>query len=227
MPEDIEQDGGTQETQGTQEQLEAAIQAAREEGKKEGQSEAHKHWQSVADKQIAAVREAAQGKLSEYEKHITELRQAQMETMTPEERNQALLKEVLDRLDRKESGPEQTETFSGSQTADFDSQEKTDPRTEAQNQIAPVLKEMGVDLTKVDWGTDAPGVEGMRRFLKSLADQWKTPPHEHSESEEEQEANRVDSSRRTGSNQFDILKADPLDLISAGLKESNPSRRLG
>lgn len=235
MADDIEQ-GGTQ-TEGetgsktyNQEDLDKLLADARAEAAKEGEAKAHKHWQSVADKQISQVKEGFASEVSKRDALINEMRQARFQSMSPEERQQAMLEEIYNReiggagaKQASESAPQPS--FNAPAQADFDGQ--ADPREAAQKEIAGILTDMGLDPGKVDWGNDVQGPDSMKRFLASVVAQTKQPEQKKSEDPEESEAERINSQRGSAPVDRDILKMDPLHLISEGLKESKPRRLLG
>lgn len=220
--------GGTQEGQEsipeyTKESVEQLIAQAKEEARKEGEAKAHQHWQGIADKKISEVNKLAEERLSKYEEELSTYRKQRFETMTPEEQQAAMIKELYE---RETKGGDKPSSEGKAQDTDvkpagFDE----DPRIAARKQITPVLEEMGLDVSKIDWGDDTQGAEAMKRFVKSIVDQSKpTGTDETKKTEEEEEAERVNTSRSMGKGEKDILKMNPRDLVIAGLKEDKPSR---
>lgn len=225
MADDINNEsGGTQgdEQEYTKESVEKMIQEAAEKARKEGETQAHQHWQGIADKKISEVNKIAEERLSKYEEELSTYRKQRFETMTPEEQQAAMIKELYER-NTKEG--EKTSSEGKSQDTDtkpagFDE----DPRVAARKQITPVLEELGLDVSKVDWADDTQGPEAMKRFVQSIVAQQKPAEETKTQTEEEKEAERVNASRSMGKTDNDILKMNPRDLVIAGLKEDKPSR---
>lgn len=167
--------------------------------KKEGQTEAYRHWQSVNDRVISAER----GKNEALNKELKDYRDKAFEALSPEEQNKALMREVRDKLD-KPTAPK--------------AEEPSDPAgVNVRESVNATLKEAGLDPSKIDWADDAQGPEAMKRFLKSIVTQVK--PAEVKPSEEEVEANRVDSSKSAGGSIINLKDIDTRDLISKALSK--------
>lgn len=231
MADDInEQSGGTQgeETPKTysEAELKELIEKARGEGLKEGESKAHSHWQSVADQKVSQVMKATEEKLAASERELSEFRKARMESMSPEEQQAAMLREVYERLTSGEKASGSKQETSGVDTKQgFETQKDSekDSVKDARSQFDPVLKELGLDPSKVDWADDAQDMgTQIKRFVQSLIAQQKA--EDKGPTEEEQEAERVNTSRSVGATK-DILKADPWDLVNDYFKETKPDRR--
>lgn len=221
MADDInEQSGGTQEEPKSysESDLKSLLEKAKADGQKEGQSEAHKHWQSVSDKHIADLETKYKGKLSEYEKSVEELRQEKLKAMTPEERQATMLEAVYNKVFSTE--PKNSDKPDTASPADAPADDFGKPDN-AQAEIGSILKEMGLDDSKVNWKTG-----NMKEFLGSIVEQVKGSAKTEDTTEDDTEANRVSTSR-TVSGVVDITKVNPFDLIKQGLTESKPARYIG
>ena len=227
-----EQSGGTQGEEQTQEytkeSVERMIQEAAEKALKEGESKAHQHWQSVADKKISDVNRLAEERLSKYETELSAYKKQRFETLSPEEQQAAMLKEIYERMNsegEKKASPEvKAPEVHDEKPADFGND---DPRQAARKQISPVLQELGIDIEKVDWADETVGPDSMKRFLASIVTQVRGAPAAPEKTEEEVESDRVNTSRSIGKSETDILKMNPRDLVMQGLKDFTPTRLKG
>ncbi len=220
MPE--EGDGGTPNTEekGGEDKVytEVDVQALVAAAKKEGQTETWQHWQSEADKKVSAARTQFETESKATGEELAGLKKARLDALTPEERSQAMLETVYERLTSpavKETPADKPNIPDNTLSPGSDSETVT----QARGEVGAVLKDMGIDLDKVDWADGVQGPDAMKRFLASVvaqvSDKTKTDLEKE---EEEKEASRTESSGKGGSGGFDYMKGDPVDLIKSGVK---------
>lgn len=222
--------GGTTEQQNTESKtyteadVQRMVQEATENGRKDGQTEAHKHFQSVTDKSISALRKEHSEQLAGRDNTIAELRKAQLATMSPEERLQATLDDMAAKLSgqgvRDTSDKSQVGNGPESGSADLSQGDQSDEA--AAKQIAEIRGQVekhladtyGIDASKINWADDSQGAEAVQKFVDSVMSQAQVSRQES----KEDDPNNVDTSNSAGGN----LGFDPKDknaaakLIAAG-----------
>jgi len=187
---------------------EATVQRLIAEAKQEGKTESWRHWQSLADKAVSSV--AAEK--ANLQKQLDELKARQLEGMTPEQRQAAMLEAIYERL--QTGGGQATAPIPATPPPDSTSGPQDDSAAAIKQQVSDVLKEMGVDPAKVDWAEDTSGAEAMKRFIKSIASQAGQPPTEAPKPQDKEE-NQADTSK-PGAAPVDPLQQDPMALLRKG-----------
>lgn len=218
----MENDGGTsgEAKTFTQVEMDAALAGAREEGTKAGRTEAHTHWQSVGDKAINQLTKEFDGRLGQANETITELRKAQLDTMTPEDRSAALMQQVLERIDGKGANDASTKSSPFDQSVDSQ-RDKPSAQDQQAAELAQQRKTMGdnlaakfgIDASKLDWAEGKDGTAAMDVFMESFAGLVKEAGNTEKPKED---PNKVDTANQPGGSVFDLNTADPKDLIRAG-----------
>jgi len=213
-PDETPKDGqGQQNTVGktyTEDQMKELVAAAA----KAGATDVWNKFQSQADRQVAQVKKDAETETERLRRERDDFEQRLLTGMSSEERQEYLLKRVLERQNAPAVTPSQTPS-----QAPTDS---SDQAAVAKEQIASALREVGIDPDKVDWN-DLPN------FAKSVVAQAKggaaTPPADQSgqtgdkddstgDDDEGDKAPPVDMSRSAG-NETDITKMRPEDIIKS------------
>lgn len=179
---------------------------------KEGETKSYRHWQSIADKVVAAEKTRNQALATE----LQGLKDKAFETLSPEDRTKAIWEEIKAGK-AAPAGGEQSKDSPGDKGAQDAGAGSDDQVAVIRGSINEALKDAGVDPAKVDWADDASGPEAMKRFLKSIVTQLKpaeTPKGAVTE------ASRVDTSRSAGGAvTVDLKSIDPTALITSGLSK--------
>ena len=228
---DEDKTGGTPETEekGGEDKVytEADVQTLVGKAKEDGKTESWRHFQSESDKKISVAKTQFEAESKVTGEKLAELQRARLDGMSPEERNQAMMETVYERL-TSPAVPEKSTADKPNSTEDAPGPgSDSGTMAQARDEVGAALKEMGIDAEKVDWAEGVGGPEAMKRFLKSIVDQNSDKTKNDLEKEEEEkEANRTDGSRSAAGGGFDFLKGDPSELILQGAKE-NPRIRGG
>lgn len=216
MPDDITTDkqsnGGTTGKVYTEDEVKKLLA----ESEKKGQATAWKHWQSIHDKALSAEKAKTAQEKELLLKELNDLKQKQLESLTPEERQRVLLEEIYKRMESGSNKPSRTETLESPQDEEYVSEGTVNTET-IRAEVGAVLKEMNVDPDKVDWGEGTTGMEAMKRFLKSIVTQLKSSE----KPSESSEADRLDLTRSTNFKPFDLKSINTAELITAGLKKKS------
>ena len=173
------------------------IEDAEKRGREVGRTESYRHFQSIADKQIAEVKEQAKKEV------ISEMKREQLKSLDPDERYKAMVEEVYNKMfEGTTTVPEKLVTPSPETNVSVD-----DGVEEARKKISATLEKRGVDTSKINWGDGLDPGEAIGVFIDSITSQKReTKP---------QEEPLMDTSR-SASGVMDILKADPVDIIRRG-----------
>ncbi|KKN77071.1 hypothetical protein LCGC14_0364100 [marine sediment metagenome] len=213
-----EEDGGTPEPKTFSEDQVAELVAV---GKKEGASESWRHFQSEADKQISAAKNEGSTREAELAKTIDTMKAAQIETLPVEERTRAMVEELYkDRGGVKSSSP----APDSKATNDSPGVSNEEAEKQVRETIGNHLKEMGLDPSKVNWGTSLDGNENLKALLGSIVDQAKAGQSSAGDDANKDDdksgksgQNNVDTSRGAGTSR-DITQMKPIDLMTSGGK---------
>ncbi len=210
----------------TQAEMDAALSTSRDEGLKAGRTEAHTHWQSVGDKAINQLTKEHEGRLSQANEVITELRKAQLETMDPGERSAAMLQQVLEKMDGQGANnasdkPNPFDRTAESQQDKVSGQDQqvaglAQQRAEMGDALA---KKFGIDASKLDWANGKDGTAAMDVFMESFANALKAVGTE----KPGEDQNPVDTNNQPSGSAFDLNRTDPKDLIRAGAGPVRPN----
>lgn len=210
----------------TKEELDAAIADAKAEAKREGESNAFRHWQSVHDKQMAEATKSLQEQNAALQADLAAREKAAMDAMSPEDRQRAIMEKMWEKMNQPQDGAKSASPQGQSQTPPKDQgqpQYQEPDVAAAQKQVresvGAILKsDFGIDPTKVDWAEDTSGPEAMRRFLKSVREQMggegaKKPEGEGKDGDDD--VNRVSTSHGSTAAP-DVKDIDPGSLIRSG-----------
>lgn len=172
----------------TEEEVQELLKGARQEG----ETKAYRHWQSVADKLVAAER-ANNQKLAE---ELQQLKNRMFEGLSPEDKVKAVWEEI-----------------NRGSVANEPSNDEEPPQDvgDLRESINNTLKELGIDPSKVDWADDADGPTAMKRFIGSIIKQLQPV------ASQKHEGSRVDTSRSVGGNIVDLKTFDSMAAIRRGL----------
>lgn len=203
----------------TETEVQEMIAKASADAEKKGQTAAHSHWQSVADKSIATLKNEYESKLGQQNQTIAELRKAQLDSMSPEDRSLAILEDVRNML----SGQGANNASDKSQANDQlyrtpvdqgPAQDETAAVAQLRKEVADTLqKQYGVDPSKIDWADGEQGTTAMNKFLGSVLSQIGT---QGDQGDQGDDPNHVDTRNSGGGNVFDPKTADPASLIRQG-----------
>ena len=216
-------DGDTKETTFTQ----ADLDEARKDGEGAGQKTAWSHWQGVTDKQVADIRQSEGAKNTELANELGKLKLQNLEGLSTEEQSLAYLKEMNERLkspgDFSSDKPVKSTDFSDTDSKPDDDTAKL--QKEQRNEVSGVIKDMGYDPGKIEWGDGKDPKADMKAFIVSIVSQDKSG--KESTSEDDEETNRGTGTSSRGGESFNIMTADPTALMAEGLKEGNIMPRGG
>ncbi len=209
----------------TQAEMDTALSTSRDEGLKAGRTEAHTHWQSVGDKAINQLTKEHEGRLSQANEVITELRKVQMDAMDPGDRSVAMLQQVMERMDSKGANDASAKSSPFDQTADA-GQDKVSGQAQQAATLAQQREEMGkglaskfgIDASKLNWAEGQEGTAAMDVFMGSFAEALKAVGTE----KPIEDQNKVDTSNQPSGSAFDLNTSDPRDLIRAGAGPVRP-----
>ncbi len=205
----VEEDGGTPEPKTySEEEMATAIEGA----KKAGATDSHSHWQSIADKAIATAKADGTARESELTNTIETMRTAHIESLPESERQSAMIEELYkDRHEEKPSGPApESKTIIEEPAFDEPKYAK-----DMQDQIGVVLKDLGLDPSKINWGDGKDSQETLKTFLTDVVEQAQGQSKEDPDVDDDKPRgdNKVDMSRGAG-NVSDIYTVDPKELVS-------------
>jgi hypothetical protein len=192
---------------------EAEVATLLEGAKKDGQTAAYRHWQSVNDRVVAAERTKSEGLARE----LQGFKDKAFEALTPEEQTKAVWQELRTRNNAPAPQDDQSNVSPGKPESASTGQAGDEYVTAVRDSVNEALKEANIDPSKVDWADDANGPDAMKRFIKSITAQMKPADAPKGSSEAEKEANRVDTSSGGGSHAVDLKSIDAAALISTGL----------
>ncbi len=214
MPEDKQGENDEPKTF-TQEE----VDAIRIEGKAEGKSESHSHFQSVFDREVAKMRTESVKDTDSLNASIREMRAANLAALPEGERNSAMIKDMYE--DYLKPAPVST-VLDKSDMPGAPSQ--GDSQDAMQASINASLKELGMDPSKIEWGNSEDGNANMKTFLGSVITLAKgdgKAPSDNPEDKPEDKTGEgsesqkhIDISRGAGS-ATDYLKSDPQALVAS------------
>lgn len=210
MSAEDEKDGGTPEPKTySEEEMTAAITGA----KKEGASDSYSHFQSVADKQVADAKSTGSARESELTETIRTLKAAHLETLSPEERQTAMIEELYkDRVGDKPSAP------APDSPAAKDAPAASGNEDDMRKAIGTALESYGLDPGKVNWGDGKNGAADLKSFIGSVVDQVKAEKGGDEKDDDSDDGkkseNNVDITRGAGK-ATDVTQVDPLELVTS------------
>lgn len=188
----------------TEDQLNAFLEKAVAKGR----TDAQKHFQSVADRQVASKAKEAETQKSEAD----EWRELYLATRTPEQRQQAELQEAVKLLKGK---AKETSAPAADHSGD-------DVEALAKSEVEKKLKELGINTDGLPFGETGP--EGLGKFLgeivkRARAQIEKKEEGDASKKEESKPASKPDTSKGGGSGgERKIYKGVGLETIRQGVK---------
>ncbi len=214
MPEDKQGENDEPKTF-TQEE----VDAIRLEGRAEGKTESHSHFQSVFDKEVAKMRTESTKDTDSLNASIREMRAANLAALPEGERNSAMIKDMYeDYLKPAQVSTVPDKTDISSTPSQGDSQDAM------QASINASLKELGLDSSKIEWGNSEDGGANMKTFLGSVInlakEGGKAPADKPEDKTEDKDAEgsesqkHIDISRGAGGS-TDYLKSDPQALVAS------------
>ena len=181
------------------------VDTLKEASHKEGQTTSHKHWQSVADRAIAANLQEGSDKLSSVTKELEEMKTKSLEGMSSEDRNTAMIEEMY----RKQNAPPVTKE-TPTQTPNQEDNQGSDDEAKQRNQaILDAAKAAGVDPEKINLAMDMSGPEALTAFIKSIKD---ASSDGEGKEDDDDDSNNTSKSQST-SGGGDLTKLDPLDIM--------------
>ena len=205
MPDDKGEGGtSTEETKTfSQEDIDKAVKDATETGEKTGRTAAQGHFQSIADKGIAAAGSETDG----LRKVIKELNEKVLESLPEEQRPMAEVRQLLAEI-RAEKEPSKPAPKSND-TDVTPALPTADPRAE----VTEAVKDLGIETD------DLPFDKGLKPFLAEVAKRLETKREadaKKASKEEDNDAadNSVSSSEGGGGGKRDMK--NPAKLIADG-----------
>lgn len=219
------EDSGTPESKSyTAEELTALLAEATETGKKSGQQESWSHFQGVADKEINRVRTEEGAKNKTLEESVVSMRKAHLESLPESERDSAMIREMYE--ERGKPAP----AALVSDKPDVQGAPEGSYTEEAlQTSINKSLTDLGLDVSKVDWGKGQNAADSMNTFLKSVVEQVKGSQSSGSDDKsgegddgdnkgdakgDSESQKHIDTSRGAGDTN-DFFSKDPQSIIAS------------
>ncbi len=214
MPDDKPDGENTEPKTFTQEE----VDAIREEGRATGQKESHSHFQSVFDKELAKVKTDSQEENGRLNTSIREMRSANLAALPEGERDSAMIREMYE--ERNKPAPAVTV----SDKPDLPGTSiQGDSQQAMQDAINTSLKDLGLDTSKINWGTGNDAGANMKTFLGSVVEQVKEGAKSSKESSDDKSGDgegegkesqkHIDTSRGAGDAQ-EIMQRDPQSLVA-------------
>ncbi len=221
MSEEDKDTGGEQNEEPTtfsQEDVDKQVEAA----KKEGQTDAYRHWQGVADKAIAATREEESAKSSTLSAELSKLKADALEKMEPADRQNAMIEELY--ADRNKPAPAATKSTSKDDQASAEEKTAKEAQDTVNESIKTAMKAAGIDPDKVDMADNLQGPEALEKFFKSVKAAAGTGAKsdgddDGEESEEEDDDSNRQSSSASSGKTVDVITTDPLDIMREAPRE--------
>lgn len=201
-----------------------------EETKKQAASEGYRLGQSHKDKEIAEMKRQWGETETQYEKRLAEREKQDFDKMSPEEQDRYMVRKVYEKMygSGENSSDSKTDSSPTNRTDDGRVSDPGDDDSQSQvkETVNSVIKEMGLDPAKLDWGEDAKDpADALKRFVKSIASQQNASQGNEKQDadDDDTEASRVSRSRSSAATK-DIKDVDPLELIREGYAESGQHR---
>lgn len=218
MADPEEKDGGTPDPKTYSEEEVATL---KEEAKKEGASGSWSHFQSEADKQIAAFKNEGSAREAELTKTINSMKATQIETLPVEERTRAMVEELYkDRVGASQSSAPAPDSKATNDASEVSTE---DYSKQMQKNIGSALTDMGLDPDKINWGEGQDGQAALKTFLGSVVDQVKAGQSgsgsdagdgdKKDNPDAKPGENNVDISRGAGKT-LDVFSAKPQEIMA-------------